>query len=266
MQSSQNFVIKNFINRSILLGVIGAAVALVYAFYLPKEYLVVGKLVVFPSSSAVQKNLGEEVGNTVEILSNSAFQLNTFQGTMRNFAFAQKMDNSSTVKVAFYAQKNEEVAAEDAIVRIPAALVEYTRDLYDGNPFKYKLMSDPEISVNPARPNLAAYLSGGFVIGFLLSILYWFLFEFLRLPVEMESEKSKKIVSPVFESAAAEKETIEKEKVTSQPARMIEPISRSAVPENLPITGGEVESTSSSEEPSDEEVKERLNKLMRGEL
>ncbi|MDD3487153.1 MAG: hypothetical protein PHF35_02105 [Candidatus Moranbacteria bacterium] len=271
MKESQNIALKKFLGRTILIGVIGAAVALTIAFFSTKEYLVTGKLVVFPTSSLTGKNLGYEVGNTAEIIKNTAFQENVFGEMAENFAGAKVLEGSSAVEVSFFAQPDEETLAEDAIVRIPEAVAEYARDLYGGNPFKYKSLGDPEILANPVRPNLFCYLAGGFGIGVLISALYWFLFEFLRVPAEDKYQLPEKFVSPQIE---IDQEAITEEK-KEQPApkatRIIEPVSRkedeSTVPENLPTIEMETgEKPQPAEEPSDEEVKDRLNKLMRGEL
>lgn len=298
MQSSSILAIKKFVNRAIFLGVIGAAVAFLFAISLPKYYLVVGKIVVFPSGSGTaEKNLSQEVGNTIQIISSSAFKTNTFQGTAGNFAYAKQMGNSSTIAVAFYAQNNEQTIVQDSIVRVPMAVADYARDLYGGSPFKYKLLSDPEISVGPVKPNLAKYLGWGFGVGVLASFLYWFLFEFLRIPAEKEEEilieaDEEKIEKPL-PSEPAEKKigggkiVMENDRPHFVPSesseiadkKIISPISQPAVdtaflagstngaaPENLPFVGDELPPVPQSEEPTDEEVKDRLNRLMRGEL
>jgi len=46
----------------------------------------------------------------------------------------------------------------------------------------------------------------------------------------------------------------------------IEPISAGPAPDNLPIAGEPASPAPDFHEPTDEEVKERLNRLMRGEL
>src|SRR4030042_5176058 len=181
--------LKKYLNRTIFSGVIVMAAAFLVAIYQPKQYLIVGKLTVFPSACAsAEKNLGYEIGNAVQIINSSAFKANTFQGMAGNFSYAKQLDNSSTIAVAFYAQNNEQIAIEDVIVRVPEALADYTRDLYGGSPFKYKLLSDPEISTGPVKPNLAQFLGAGFGIGVLLYFLYWLLFEFLRIPIETQEK------------------------------------------------------------------------------
>lgn len=286
MKSSTITSVKYFLNRAIFFGVIGAAVAFLVVLYQPKQYLVVGKMVVFPSggSASAEKNLGFETGNTVQIINSSAFKENTFQGNSNNFAHAKQLGNSSTIAISFYASQSGEKVAEDSIVRVPAAVADYARDLYSGMPFKYKLISDPEISVGPVKPNLSGYLSGGFGIGILLYFLYWFLFEFLRIPIERqeeipaEKEEKKEKSTPVKlaeKKIGAGQIVMENDRphfvpgeISAMPEKkIISPISSSngAAPENLPIAGGEIAS-SDIQEPSDEEVKERLNRLMRGEL
>jgi len=274
--------IKKFLNFAIFLGVVGAAVALILAVSQPKQYLVVGKLVVFPSSlPTAQQNLGFEVGNTVEILNGSAFQENTFQGAAENFAFARQLGNSSTIAVAFLARKNEQMAVEDALVRVPAALADYARDLYGGSPFKYKFLSDPEVSVGPVKPDLGKYIASGFGIGVSIYILFWFLFEYLRIPAGKkevaagisEASAPVKIPSVNFKKDEVAAEPEEKSPA-SRPSKMIEPRSQAApaqetnasAPENLPVMEEFPSEADLHQEPTDEEVKERLNRLMRGEL
>lgn len=274
--------IKKFLNFAIFLGVVGAAVALILAVSQPKQYLVVGKLVVFPSSlPTARQNLGFEVGNTVEILNSSAFKENVFQGSAENFAFARQLGNSSTIAVAFLARKNEQTAVEDVLVRAPAALADYTRDLYGGSPFKYKFLSDPEVSVGPVKPDLGKYIASGFGIGVLAYILFWFLFEYLRIPAEKkeiaagipEESAPVKIPSVDFKKEEVAAETEEKIPA-ARPSKMIEPRSQAApaqetnvsAPENLPVMEEFPSEVDLQQEPTDEEVKERLNRLMRGEL
>lgn len=275
MTSEKTMRIKKFLNRAIFLGVIGMALAFLVAVNSPKKYLIVGKVVVFPSGSgSAQQNLGYEVGNTVQIINSSAFKTNAFQGASGNFAYAKQLGNSSTIVVAFFAEKNQQTKVEDSIVSIPMSLAEYSRDLYSGSPFKYKLLSDPEISTAPAQPNFANYLSLGFGIGILAYVIYWFLFEFLRIPAEKETAASE-IISPkleLVETAEPAEKKIGGGKVVMENGRPSfvpgkSENAKSSAPENLPF----VDESSSNpsvdlQEPSDEEVKERLNRLMRGEL
>jgi hypothetical protein len=271
--------VKKYINRTIFLGVIVAAAAFLIALAQPKQYLLVGKVVVFPTGSATaEKNLELEVGNTVQILNSAAFKTNAFQAVAGNFAYAKQLGNSSTVAIAFYAKKNDQIATEDALVRAPDALSEYTRDLYGGAPFKYKLLSDPEISVGPVKPNLLQFVGTGFAIGALLYFLFWFLFDFLRVPAEpptaeevpegkqKETEKEASTADAEAERAKAEKnEWSEESKIESKVISPAVPTSSTA-PENLPVAGEEIPPAPNFEEPTDEEVRERLNRLMRGEL
>ena len=291
--------IKIFISRAILAGLIAVVIAFAYVLLVPKEYAITGKLVVFPAGSATaDKNLGLEVGNTVEILNGSAFQKNTFQGEEKYFAGAKSAENSSVVKIVFFAPLGERTAAEDAIARTPQAVSDYTRDLYGGSPFKYKLLGDPEISSGPAEPSLPRYLGGGFAAGVILFFLYWLFFEFLWISRGIEQAEKElyapksipsvnfHVKSPAPKAAAfQEKEETEKPAETSRPTpavRRIEPVSRPddflLAPENLPISDAEIPSESEAEqetpplpvspyqEPTDDEVKDRLNRLMRGEL
>ena len=199
MRPSTILAIKKFVSRAIFVGVIGAAVAFIYVIYLPKQYLVVGKLVVFPSGlSSAQQNLGYEVGNTVAIINSSTFRTNTFQGLEKNFSSAVQAGSSSVVEISFLVQDDERSAAEDAISRVPMALADYTRDIYDGSPFKYRLLSDPETSSGPVKPNLTIYIAGGLGIGVLLYLLYWILFDFLRVPkTERQARVQKEMIEPV---------------------------------------------------------------------
>jgi hypothetical protein len=233
----------------------------------------------------------------VEIINSSAFKKNTFQGNEKNFAGARALGNSSTIEISFFVTESERAAAEDSITRVSSAVADYARDLYSGNPFQYKLLSDPEISVGPVKPNLLQYLASGFGAGVLLYCLYWFLFVFLRVPVKKYVSPAVEIPSVVFHPQENFPEEIpfavqledQTEKIREE---YIEPIAsivqeeipekpekqEAFVPDNLPVAAIEEVSkpeiaketppppASEYQEPTDEEVKDRLNKLMRGEL
>lgn len=279
MQSSQGSVAKNRITNAIFTGIIVMLVVFVISLFLPKEWLVSGKIVVFPSGqpASASVNLAAETANTAEIIKSQSFQKEYFGDQAANFAGARVLKNSSIVMVKFRSSENDIQAYEDLIVKIPSNANDYARDLYEGSPFKYKMVSDPEISASPVRPNLLLNAIFGFIAGIILYIIYW---------KGLESRRSKKseIISPEIKqepaSSAAEESAGKKaeesaEEKTGQgkvevidgrphfvPGRADE--AEVSAPENLPfVDEGE---SGNVEEPSDEEVKERLNRLMRGEL
>jgi hypothetical protein len=300
MPSTTNLELKKFISRAILAGLIGTAAVFVYVLFLPKQYEIIGKIVVYPvGSQTAQKNLGLEVGNTVEIIDGSAFKKNYFQGVENNFLKVRERKNSSVIEVIFLSTLSERIAVEDAIAGIPQAVSDYARDLYGGSPFKYKLLSDPEISPGPARPNLYKFLGGGFAIGAILFFLYWLFFEFLKIPegrdeasakslpmsaipsVDFQPEKSVDEIEAAVEEEIAEPYYAYSEPVFETPAIPESPFLDKAepvAPDNLPVLDMEPKNeakiaqkttyspVSGYQEPTDEEVKDRLNKLMRGEL
>jgi hypothetical protein len=175
------------------------------------------------------------------------------------------------VQVSFRSSENDIQVYEDLIVKIPGQVNDYARDLYDGSPFKYKMAGDPEISTSPVRPNLLLNAILGFVAGIILYVIYVLGFESMwpeREEVEIEETKSE-IVSPEIkpEVPAEEKE----QKIGGGKVDLINgrphfvPGKKESAPENLPFVD-ELISSSSIQEPSDDEVKDRLNRLMRGEL
>ena len=253
MQSSKNIAIKDRITHAIFTGAAVMLVVFLISLFLPKEWLVSGKVVVFPSGqpASASQNLLAEVGNTAEILKSESFQKANFGDQTANFAGVEVLKNSSMVWVKFHSNETDIQMHEDLIVKIPGQVNDYARDLYSGSPFKYKMALDPEISSSPVRPNLLLNAILGFLGGILLYIIYWLGFEAMRTESEeTEIEKDEiAIVSPEIKSTepVEEKKPIEK--------KIISPKDQAA-PENLPFV----------EEPSDDEVKERLNRLMRGEL
>lgn len=262
MQSSKNCAIKDRITHAIFTGAIVMLVVFLVSLFLPKEWLVSGKVVVFPSGQPVSAsaNLLPETGNTAEIIKSVSFQKANFPDQTANFAGARVLKNSSMVWVKFHSNETDIQTYEDLIVKIPGQVNEYARDLYSGSPFKYKMAGDPEISASPVRPNLLLNAIIGFLGGVLLYAIYWLGFESLwSESEEIEIEKGKvAIVSPEIKPTklVEEKKTIEK--------KIISPKGQAA-PDNLPFVDESVSSLN-MQEPSDDEVKERLNRLMRGEL
>lgn len=260
MQSSKNVAIKDRITHSIFTGAAVMLVVFLISLFLPKEWLVSGKVVVFPSGqpASASQNLLPEVGNTAEIIKGASFQKNYFPDQTANFAGTKVLKNSSMVWVKFRSNETDIQMYEDLIVKIPGQVNDYARDLYSGSPFKYKMAGDPEISASPVWPNLLLNAILGFLGGVLLYAIYWLGFESIwPESEEVEIEKDEiAIVSP--EIKPVEKKEIIKKKIIS-------PKSNSVAPENLPFVD-ELISSSSAQEPSDDEVKERLNRLMRGEL
>lgn len=260
---------KKFISNILLAGAIVALVAFAVSLFLPKYWLVSGKIVVFPSGSpaGAAQNLAPEVGNTAWIINSDTFQERNFGDFSASFSGAEVVKNSSMVLVKFRSSETDIEAVEDLIVKIPSQVAEYARDLYDGLPFKYKMASDPEISPKPVYPDIIKNSTRGFIGGLILYFLYWLMFEdFLFRGPKAEEE----IAEP-----SAEKEIIQEEIKFEIPKRekptaveeKTEPISAGPAPDNLPIAGEKTAAPSPNfHEPTDEEVKERLNRLMRGEL
>jgi hypothetical protein len=253
------------------------------SLFRPKEWLVSGKVVVFPSGqpASASQNLLPEVGNTAEIIKNASFQKNYFPDQTANFAGAKVLKNSSMVQVKFRSRETDIQMYQDLIVKIPGEVNDYARDLYSGSPFKYKMAGDPEISTSPVRPNLLLNAIFGFLAGVLIYVIYALGFESRKSgDEEFNVEEISAIVSPEIRPAESDEKKEEKigngkvemkdgkphfapgEKTEEKPASSA---GKSAVPENLPFVD-ELISSSDIQEPSDDEVKERLNRLMRGEL
>jgi hypothetical protein len=307
MNQEKNFAIRERITRAITTGAVFMIIFFVVSLFLPKLWMVSGRVVVFPSGQPVSasQNLGFETGNTAEIIKGDSFQKNYFGDLATNFAGAKVLKNSSIVLVKFRSSENDIQQYEDAIVKIPSAISEYARDLYDGMPFKYKMAADPEISTSPVSPNLPLNAGIGFLAGVVLYLLYWLVSNSRGMVQtegfpEMASEDS--IVSPDIQPEESKKDSgenkdksvgggkvviengrphfvpgkVEKssEKMTITP-RSVSGGSKAAAPANLPFVDEQdaspQDSSASSDsleisEPTDEEVKERLNRLMRGEL
>lgn len=269
MQFSKNFSIKERITHAIFTGAAVMLVAFLIALFFPKEWLVSGKIVIFPSGKPVSasENLLPEVGNTAWIINSDAFQERNFAEVSADFEGAAVVKNSSMVLVKFRSREEDIAFFEDAITKIPSQVDEYARDLYEGSPFKYKLAADPEISARPVRPNIAGNAYLGFAAGVLIYLVYWFFFESGRPeeklispaePEKSEAKKSSDIKSPDMSVSEPTPEVNKKKMITPRSEAF-------AAPENLPFVD-ESAPTSEITEPSDEEVKERLNRLMRGEL
>jgi len=284
MQSSKNIAIKDRITHAIFTGAVVMLLVFVISLFLPKEWLVSGKIVVFPSGqpASASANLLPETGNTAEIIKGSPFQKANFGDQAANFAGARVVKNSSMVQVNFRSTENDIQSYEDLIVKVPGQVNDYARDLYDGSPFKYKMAGDPEISASPVRPNLLFNAILGFLGGIVIYLIYVFGFESMwpeSEEIDAEAKESAAIVSP--EIKPEEQEEVKEEKVGNGKVEMKDgrphfvpgkteekPASsagKSAAPENLPFVD-ELISSSNIQEPSDDEVKDRLNRLMRGEL
>jgi len=286
MESSKNIAIKDRITHAIFTGAAVMLVVFLISLALPKQWLVSGRIVVFPSGqpASASQNLLPETGNTAEIIKSVSFQKANFADQSANFAGARAVRNSSMVQVSFRSSENDIQSYEDLIVKIPGQVNDYARDLYDGSPFKYKMAGDPEISTSPVRPNLLLNAILGFVGGIVLYVIYMLGFESREPKIEVEEveikEKKSSIVSPeikpeiIAESVSLtykkKEEKIGNGKVEMKdgrphfvPGKPEE--KKSSAPENLPFVD-ELNSSSNIQEPSDDEVKERLNRLMRGEL
>lgn len=293
--------LKNFISSAILVAAIGALVAFGYSLFVPKVWQVSGKIVVVPSGSSptAGANLFVEAANTAEMVSSPSFQKNVLGDNAGFFSSAEQFKNSSTVEINFAGKESDIQTIEDEIVKLPGDISSYARDIYGGSPFKYLILSDPEISQKPIRPNVLENVAWGSGIGFVLYFLYWLFVESFvsgKRAVEKEEEilpaqntSLSDVGGPApatapFELAPAEPISYEPlpepepmpepmpEIFPEQEIQPKKPVSQiSHAPDNLPImparpTGGETPTASEYQEPSDEEVKERLNRLMRGEL
>lgn len=294
---------RKFLAQIIFIGVIGAAVAFGYAMSVEKVWRVTGKIVVVPSgtSPTAGQNLQLEAANTAELIMSPSFQERLLGDSAAYFADAKSVKNSSTVVIAFESNEENIAAVEDAVVRMPENIATYTRDVYNGAPFKYLLASDPEILIPPVQPAIYKYVFAGFGLGALVYFIYWLYFSaFFRNKFEQE----RGILPPVFEEKKATRQHllfspdlkpietplmpietelpaekietmkskpavfVQEEKIERKPEAPKPVMKTAAAPANLPIADDE--STTSmryeSIEPTDEEVKERLNRLMRGEL
>lgn len=269
---------KKLISNILLAGAVAALIAFGVSLFMVKKWQVSGKVVVFPSGhpTSASQNLSEEVGNTAWIVNSDTFQKRNFGDFSASFVGAEVVKNSSMVLVKFRSAESDIQTTEDLIVKIPSQVDEYARDLYDGSPFKYKIASDPEISARPVRPDVIKNSSWGFMIGAGLYFLYWLFVGSFALGKRDIIEKEEEIYpeSVSFPTEPMPYEPVEQHFPMPEPTPEIfpeaekqekQPVSKiSSVPDNLPIS--EVPSTTEYHEPSDEEVKDRLNKLMRGEL
>jgi hypothetical protein len=261
---------KKFISNALLAGATAALVAFGVSLLLPRKWQVSGKIVVFPSGKPVSasQNLSEEVGNTAWIINSDTFQENNFGDFISDFSGAEVVKNSSLVLMKFRSSQADIQAVEDLIVKIPSEVNDYARDLYDGSPFKYKMIADPEVSANYIKPDLRKNSAWGFAGGLILYLIYWLAFEdfLFRKP-----KAEERIVEPEAEEVVPEEMKPEQpatiEEKPAVPEEKAEPISAGPAPDNLPITEEKPAVPSPNfHEPTDEEVKERLNRLMRGEL
>jgi len=279
MANSKNSA-KNLIIWAIAIGAIFAAVAFAYSMLLPKVSQVTGKIVIVPSGTSVTagQNLYLEAGNTVEMINSPSFRENILGENAVNFDRAEPVENSSAVAVIFLTNDEGVQSAEDIIVTFPEKISSYARDLYDGGPFKYLLISDPEVSVKSIRSEATSNVAWGFFIGFVLYLIYWLLAGSIRVSDwrdEVSSsavEKDQPIIAPEIQFEKPKDSEInlplmpEVSRKKFAPEPIITPRDmKNIAPDNLPITDEET-SISNFSEPTDEEVKERLNKLMRGEL
>ncbi len=274
---------KKNLSKLILTGLIFALAAFIFSLFLPKYWQVTGKIVIVPSGSSATagQNLYLEAGNTAEIANSSSFKQNILGDEANNFDRAEPIKNSSTLAVIFLAKEADVKAAEDTIVTFPEKISTHTRELYNGQPFKYILVSDPEVSLSPVRPDVYKNTVWGFLAGAIIFILYWiFSGSFQAEPFGTEeklyAEKPivpdlRPVVAPAIEP---ETEMVPEPKYFSVPEQKVEPEAiitprdmQNVAPSNLPVADEEeIPALAESQDPSDEEVKDRLNKLMRGEL
>lgn len=287
---------KKFAGKLILTGLIVAAIASVYTLSIPKVWRVSGKIVIVPSGSpaSASQNLSLEAANAAEVINSPSFQKNILGDNAQYFSDTNPIKDSSTVQVNFETRQGDIQTVEDLIVKIPDSLASYSRDIYQGSPFKYLMVSDPETSVHPLKPNMVQNVLNGFILGAVLFILYWLWIEPILESIpskEMEkpSAVSLSVVSPsieVLKPWEKSEHEAEPEKIIAEgyPEKTTFPVEKMAyreeapsvskkysVPDNLPVAGAEAETpvvlkSSDFSEPTDEEVKERLNKLMRGDL
>jgi hypothetical protein len=286
MANSKNSA-KNLFIWAIVIGAVFAAVAFAYSMFLPKVSQVTGKIVIVPSgtSSTAGQNLYLEAGNTVEMINSPSFRKNILGEEATNFDRAESVKNSSTISIIFLTNEENVQSAEDTIAAFPEKIAGYARDLYGGSPFKYILISDPEVSAQSIRSEMARNVIWGFFIGFVLYLIYWLVLGSLKFPSwEKEialniDENAEPIIAPKIEAEKPrDSETnlplmpktpkmpeISKKEIV--PEQIITPRDmKNIAPDNLPIADEAIPAPSDFSEPTDEEVKERLNRLMRGDL
>lgn len=164
---------KKRLSNALIIGSIGAIVMFAVTFFMAKEWLVRGKLVVFPSGlETAKKNLDFEVSNTAAIINNPDFQNSVFQDKITNFQSAEKIEGSSIVQIDFLAREAEVASVKEIISYVPDEMAEYTRKIYGGDPYKYRLLEEPEISTRPVKPNVILLSFVGFIFGFLASLIF----------------------------------------------------------------------------------------------
>jgi hypothetical protein len=273
---------KKTLSKIILAGLIFALAAFIFSLFLPKYWQVTGKIVIVPSgtSATAGQNLYLEAGNTAEIVNGPSFRKNILGADAQNFDRAEPVKNSSTVAVIFLAKDADVKSAEDIIVTFPEKIATHTRDLYNGQPFKYLLVSDPEVSLSPVKPDIYKNITWGFLAGAIIFLLYWIFSEAFRTASFETEEKFyiekliepdlRPVISPAVEpesETVAEPDTFSVSEPEVQPQAIITPRDmQNVAPDNLPVAEEEDAIPAESQEPSDDEVKDRLNKLMRGEL
>ena len=168
----RNFMTKKRLSNALIIGSIGAIIVFSATFFMAKEWLVRGKLVVFPSGlETAKKNLDFEVSNTAAIINNPDFQNLVFQDKIVNFQAAEKIKESSIVQIDFLARETEVASVKEIISFIPDEMTEYTKNIYGGAPYKYRLLESPEISTRPVKPNIIFLSFIGFIFGFLASLI-----------------------------------------------------------------------------------------------
>lgn len=283
METSKNSA-RKLIFWAIVIGVIFAAVAFVYsAKFSSKSSEVTGKIVVVPSgtSATAVQNLYLEAGNTVEMINSPSFKRSVFGDKEVNFGGAKVVANSSTVAVVFSADEGSVKLVEDKIVALPGKISDYAREIYGGTPFKYLLISDPEVVSISNSANAGTNAIWGFFVGAVLYLIVWLVAGSVKIPSweekmeTAEQEAEQPIFSPEIKQEKPKTLEMKVPPMPEIPKQEIqmdsEPIItardlKNVAPDNLPIAEAEEKGMPEFHEPSDDEVKERLNKLMRGEL
>ena len=94
MESSKNVATKDRITHAIFTGAVVMLVVFVVSLFLPKEWLVSGKIVVFPSGQPVSAsaNLLPETGNTAEIIKKRIFPKSEFCRSGREFCGCESFE------------------------------------------------------------------------------------------------------------------------------------------------------------------------------
>lgn len=278
---------KILLSRAIFAALIFALAAFIYSLFVTKYWQVTGKIVIVPSgnSATAGQNLYLEAGNTAEMMNSPSFKGNILGSDAKDYDHTELSSNSSTITVIFLAGEADIKPAEDVISGLPEKIASHARDLYGGSPFKYILVSDPQVSQSPVKPDVIRNVGWGFGIGFLLYFLFWLFSEAFGMPrgssdfpdeIAVKKESAETLISPVivpekkvFKMSEAETSAVTKKEEAPEPIITSRDM-QNVAPSNLPIAESDQEktvvSTGETGEPSDAEVKERLNKLMRGEL